>query len=110
MKPFDVKEVIGVDMHLEISRGDWIRIFPALNSENRLMLLEYFYKKGEPVSYSDTRDENGFTDGNLVYHLNLLLSAKLIDNKTEKTEFGRHPHSFYVITELGKNVLETLSI
>ena len=94
---------------MEISKEMWIKIFPALKSDKRFQLLEYFNGKEELVSYTTTKEENEFTDGNLVYHLNLLLSAGLIVNKTKKTEFGRHPHSFYEITPLGKQVLEMLT-
>ena len=93
---------------MEISKETWVKIFPALKSEKRYQLLEYFDQKEHPVSYTTTKEENELTDGNLVYHLNLLLSAGIILNKTEKTEFGRHPHSFYEITPLGKQVLEKL--
>lgn len=87
-----------------------MKILPALNSENRFKLLEYFKETEGGVAYSTIKEELSFTDGNLVYHLNLLLSANLIRNTTEKTELGRHPHSFYEITALGKQVLETIAV
>ncbi len=93
---------------MEITKETWVKIFPTLSSERRFLLLEYFNEKANPVSYTALKEENGLTDGNLVYHLNLLLSAGLIVNKTEKTELGRHPYSFYEITPLGVKVLEKL--
>lgn len=95
-------------MEMEISREDWRRIFPALNSEKRFNLLEYFKNAPGLKSYTEVRDETGLSDGSLVYHLNLLMSAKLIRNSTRKTEIGRRPHSYYGITDLGKEVLSTL--
>ena len=93
---------------MEISREAWLRIFPVLNSEKRFSLLEYFGSAPEKKPYTDVREETGFSDGSLVYHLNLMMSANLLRNSTQKTEIGRHPYSYYEVTDLGREVLSIL--
>ncbi|MFH2110584.1 MAG: transcriptional regulator [Candidatus Bathyarchaeota archaeon] len=93
---------------MSITRDEWLAILPVLKSEKRFQLLEYFNTIDEKKNYSTIKEETDSSDGNLSYHLNLLLSAGLIENTTQKTEFGRRPYSYYSITEKGKEVLQLL--
>ena len=88
---------------------EWTRIFPVLKSEKRFQLLEYFEKNPSYKLIETVIHETGIAGNEMHHHINLLLSAGLIQNSTEKTGFNRHPKSFYMITPLGKKVLRSLS-
>jgi DNA-binding transcriptional ArsR family regulator len=86
----------------------WAELFKTIGNPIRLAILLLLYASGEgSLTYTQLKEITGFSsDSALIYHLRILLRAKLIEKIASKEgEIGR-VYPKYQIAKLGKEFIE----
>ena len=82
-----------------------LKIFHALDSENRMKILAFLLQNGES-SASEIKEALGLSDGTFSYHTNILIEADLLDNDWRRAPNRRASYSFFNVTDRTRQMIE----
>ena len=88
---------------------DLLSVFPALNSEKNLEILEYLGTSGEQ-KHEDIRTHFNLEESGYIHRMNLLMRAGVINTRHTGIAVGKHIEVYVNITDKGKEVLRKLEL